>query len=134
MSHYDSSSGRPLSPHLQVYRPQISSVLSIMHRGTGVFLSLGTLAIVYWLFSLATGPQAYAQALECFRSTLGQVLLAGWTFSIFYHLFNGIRHLNWDLGKGFELCSMRMTGILVVLAALASTAYVWQGFLMGVLS
>jgi succinate dehydrogenase / fumarate reductase cytochrome b subunit len=90
-----SSAKRPLSPHLQVYRPQLTSVLSIMHRLTGVGLSVGTLLLVYWLAAAAAGPDSFAAAQDFVGSFLGRLLLFGWTVSLFFHLCNGIRHLFW---------------------------------------
>jgi len=113
---------RPLSPHLQVYRPQLTSMLSILHRGTGVFLALGTPFLVCWLMTLASGPQAYAQIQQCLSHWFVQLALLGWTFALFYHLCNGIRHLFWDAGKGFEISSVYKSGWLVVLCAAILTA------------
>ena len=90
------SGSRPLSPHLQVYRPQWTMVLSISHRITGVGLSLGTLLLVYWLAAAAAGPEAFETAQEVIGSWIGRLFLFGWTFALFYHLCNGIRHLVWD--------------------------------------
>ncbi len=115
---------RPLSPHLQVYKPQMTSMLSIMHRGTGVFLALGTPLLVYWLVKLAAGPVAFSEAQECFGHWFVQLTLIGWTFALFYHLCNGIRHLFWDIGKGFELESLHKSGYAVLFFASAFTAFV----------
>ena len=112
---------RPLSPHLQVYRPQITSVLSIFHRGTGLALSAGFVVLVYWLLSLAGGPAAYAQAQELLGSVWLKLCYAGWAFCFFYHLGNGIRHLAWDLGYGFEASQINMTGWIVVAFAAGAT-------------
>ena len=93
---------RPLSPHLQVYRPQITSTLSILNRITGVALSAGTLLMTAWLVSAASSPDAFS-AMQAFTSSwLGRLLLLGWTVALFYHLFNGIRHLAWDAGYGYD--------------------------------
>ena len=81
---------RPLSPHLQVYKPQLTSVLSITHRGTGVALAVGTIVLMYWLLSLAAGPQAYATASAVLGSFIGQLILFAFTFSFCYHLCNGM--------------------------------------------
>ena len=105
---------RPLSPHLQIYRPQLTSMLSIMHRGTGVFLALGTPLLVYWLMTLAAGPEAYQEMQQCFSHWFLQLILLGWTFALFYHLCNGIRHLFWDIGKGFEMDNLYKSGWAVV--------------------
>ena len=108
---------RPLSPHLEVYRPQMTSMLSILHRATGVFLALGTPLLVYWLVKLAAGPAAYVEMQECFSHWFVQLLLLGWTFAMFYHLSNGIRHLFWDIGKGFELEDLHRSGYMVLASA-----------------
>lgn len=116
---------RPLSPHLQIYRPEITSVLSIAHRLTGVALSVGTLLLVWWLLATALGGDAFALADGFLGSIIGRILLFGWTFALFYHLANGIRHLGWDLGYGFDLGVLKATGWLVVAAALGLTVLAW---------
>jgi len=116
---------RPLSPHLQIYRPQITSVLSILHRITGVSLALGVPLFAWWLAALATGPDAYALARGFFASPIGLAMLLGWSFAFFYHLSNGIRHLAWDKGLGFDLKTAALTGWLVVFASLSLTAFTW---------
>ena len=116
---------RPLSPHLQISQPQLTSVLSITHRVTGVFLSMGTLVLVYWLVSAALGEGAYARAQAVLGSMLGQLLLFCWTLALFYHLCNGIRHLFWDAGYGFELESTYRSGKAVVIASLVLTLLCW---------
>ena len=120
-----SNQDRPLSPHLQVYRPQITSVLSIAHRATGIVLAAGLLLLLWWLAAAASGPDAFETAREAAGSFLGRLLLFGWTFALFYHLCNGIRHLFWDMGRGFELCTVSLTGWLVVAAAAALTVLAW---------
>ena len=119
------SSRRPLSPHLQVYRPQITSILSILHRLTGIALAAGTLLLTYWLAALATGPEAFADAQGLVGSILGRLLLFGWSFALFYHLCNGIRHLTWDAGYGFEITTATRSGWAVVIASVALTAVAW---------
>ncbi|MGR8947354.1 MAG: succinate dehydrogenase, cytochrome b556 subunit [Gammaproteobacteria bacterium] len=109
---------KPLSPHLQVYRPQITSVLSIMHRATGIFLSLGAFVLAYWLVALASGETRFQTVTEWFTWWPIQLLLIGWVFAFYYHLCNGIRHLFWDIGKGFELATVSVTGFAVLGAAL----------------
>jgi len=116
---------RPLSPHLQIYRPQLTSVLSITHRATGVALSLGTMVLLYWLQAVARGPETYAAAQEFLGCWLVQLVLAGWTWAFFYHLCNGIRHLFWDAGKGFELPQVYASGYTVLAAATTLTALTW---------
>jgi len=116
---------RPLSPHLQIYRWQITSVLSILHRGTGVALAVGTLLLVYWLIAAAAGPDSFAAAQGLIGSIFGRVLLLGWTWALFYHLCNGIRHLFWDAGRGFELKTAYASGWTVVGASFALTLAAW---------
>lgn len=116
---------RPLSPHLQVYRPQITSVLSITHRVTGVALAVGTLLLTYWLVAAASGPEAYAHAQGLLSSKLGLLFLFLWTLALFYHLSNGIRHLVWDAGYGFEIATVDKTGKWVIIAAVVLTVLTW---------
>lgn len=108
---------RPLSPHLQVYRPQITSVLSILHRITGVALGLGAIWLVAWLYLAAKGGTSF-DTLRAFNSSwLGVLLLLGFAFALYYHLCNGLRHLAWDAGYGFDLKTTTLSGWTVVIAA-----------------
>lgn len=117
---------RPLSPHLQIYRWPLTMATSIVHRMTGVLLALGGSALlVYWLLSLAQGPQAYAHAHELLGSVPGQAVLFLWTLMLFYHLLNGIRHMIWDVGVGFELTTAKVTGLIVVAGAVVLTILTW---------
>ncbi len=116
---------RPLSPHLQVYRPQLTSVLSILHRVTGVVLAIGTLLLVYWLLAAAAGPEAYEVARSILGSMLGQLALFLWTWTLFYHLCNGIRHLWWDSGRGFDIPSVYKSGRTVLWASVILTFGSW---------
>ena len=119
------ASKRPLSPHLQVYRPQLTSMLSIAHRGTGIALTVGALYLVWWIVAIAAGPDAYATVAAFSGSIIGRLLLLGWTFSLFYHLANGIRHLVWDAGWGLDLKSTYASGWTVVAAATVLTVIAW---------
>ena len=120
-----SSKERPLSPHLQVYRPELTSVLSIVHRITGVALSFGLLLLVCWLLAVASGAPFY-DAVQSFNAHwFGRILLFGWTFALFYHLCNGIRHLVWDTGHGYELPDVYRSGWLVVAATTVLTVLAW---------
>ena len=112
---------RPLSPHLQIYKWQLTSVLSILHRMTGLALAFGTIFLVWWLVAAATSDASFAQAQWFFSSWLGLLMLLGWTFCFFYHLCNGIRHLVWDAGYGFELPNAYRSGWIVVCASLVLT-------------
>jgi len=119
------NSNRPLSPHLQVYKPQITSVMSIFHRMTGVALGVGTLFLMWWLVSVAAGPEYYAFVAEIAGSIIGRLVLLGFTWALFYHLCNGLRHLYWDAGWGFELESVTRSGWLVVVASVVLTVVAW---------
>jgi len=119
------SADRPLSPHLQIYRWQLTSVLSILHRATGVALSAGTILLVWWLIAAASGPEAYEGVQDFLGSWIGLLLLFGWTLSLFYHLCNGIRHLVWDTGYGVSLRGARMGGSAVLAATALLTGVTW---------
>ena len=120
-----STKERPLSPHMTVYRFQLTSVLSFLHRITGVALAVGLLLLVYWLLAVASGPEAY-NAVQAFNASIvGRTLLFGWTFALFYHLCNGIRHLVWDTGHGYELSDVYRSGWLVVGASVVLTVLAW---------
>ena len=125
--------GRPLSPHLQVYRPQLTSMLSILHRITGVALAVGTLVLIWWLAAAAGWGTPFADVQTVVGSWIGRLLLFGWSFALFYHLCNGIRHLFWDAGHGFELSTVNASGIAVVLVSggLTLAAWVWGYAAMG---
>jgi len=117
---------RPLSPNIQIYRPQLTSVLSVTHRLTGVALSFGSLLIVAWLIAGAAGPTAYHELLGFMRSWIGLFLLFVWTFSIFFHLCNGLRHLFWDAGLGFDLRTIYASGWSVIAASGILTVSLWM--------
>jgi succinate dehydrogenase / fumarate reductase cytochrome b subunit len=120
-------SGRPLSPFMlgQYYRFQLTSVLSLMHRVTGVGLSVGSVLLVAWLVALAGGPWNYAAFGTHLGAWYGQVLLLGWSWALLYHLCNGIRHLAWDLGYGFSIPAVYRGGYIVVAASLLLTVAAW---------
>lgn len=116
---------RPVSPHLQVYRWHISMVLSILHRASGIILSVGALVLVWWLVAAATSDDAFARVQWVLGSLLGTLLLFGWTVALLFHLFSGIRHLAWDAGYGFEKATAEQTGWAVVIATVLATLLVW---------
>jgi len=116
---------RPMSPHLQVYRPQLTSILSIMNRVTGMAVSAGTLLLVWWLVAAATGPQAFDRVQWFIGSPVGLFMLFGWTAALFYHFFAGIRHLAWDAGYGYDLDKVHMTGWATMIATVVCTILVW---------
>ena len=123
---------RPLSPNMQLYRPQLTSVLSIVNRLTGILLSIAAIALVIWLVAGAAGPQAYAIAKAALASWTGQVILFAFTFAFFLHLLGGIRHLVWDTVHGFELRAIYMSGWTVVAASVVMTVVAWvASFCMG---
>lgn len=122
---------RPLSPHIQIYRPQLTSVLSILNRITGILLSLAAVGLVAWLIAAAQGPIAYEVARRAISSTAGQTLLLLATLSFFLHFCGGIRHLVWDTAHGFELRSVYVSGWTVIAASVLLTAGAWiAGWIM----
>lgn len=133
MSQNPSSAGssagpqRPLSPFMigPYYRPQLTSMLSITHRATGVGLSLGSALLVGWLLAAASGPEAYACAHKIMSAWYGQILLLAWSYALFYHLCNGIRHLFWDAGYALDLKSVYRGGYLVVIVSILLTVGAW---------
>ena len=116
---------RPLSPHLQIYRWPLAMAISILHRITGVALAIGAVLMVAVFVSIAAGPESYAVIHSLLASKVGITFLILWTFALFLHLFNGIRHLVWDAGYGFEKVTTRNSGIVVILATFVLTAAVW---------
>lgn len=116
---------RPRSPDIQIYRPQLTSVLSITHRVTGVVLSIGAPLLVIWLTAGSLGPQAYSSVSGAAGSGPGLAALLVFTFALFFHLCNGIRHLFWDAGYGFELRTIYASGWAVLAASLLLTTITW---------
>ncbi|MDP7143012.1 MAG: succinate dehydrogenase, cytochrome b556 subunit [Alphaproteobacteria bacterium] len=116
---------RPLSPHLQVYKPQMTSVLSILHRMTGFAMAVGILVVVWMLVAAASGEQAYNVFLHYVGSKVGMVLLFGWSVAFFYHMSNGIRHLFWDMGYLFKLQNAFRAGYVVLLSTVVLTGLLW---------
>jgi len=119
------SSDRPLSPHLQIYRLPLVAVMSITHRITGVALTAGTLLLAIWLGSAAYGPDSFNLVSEFLGSWFGLLILFGFSAAFYYHLCNGVRHLLWDAGRGFELPTVQRSNRLVIAAALLLTAATW---------
>ena len=116
---------RPLSPNVQIYRPQLTSVLSILNRITGILLSACAVVLVVWLVAAAWGPQTYAPVQAAIASWIGRIVLFGATFAFFLHLCGGIRHLVWDTVYGFELRSIYISGWSVVAASVVLTVAAW---------
>ena len=113
---------RPLSPHLQIYKPQITSILSIFHRLTGISLSIGSFIIVAWIVSLSMGVESYSYFMSIVDNWFIQTIIFGFAFALFYHFSNGVRHLFWDAGLGFELKSVYVSGSIVVFNAIILTS------------
>ena len=120
------SKPRPLSPHLQIYKPQITSALSIFHRMTGIALSLGSILFVLWLVTLSLGEKYYYYYLIFSRSWFGTIILIAFTFAFNYHLSNGIRHLFWDFGYGYDLQTVNKSGFAVIFSSIILTVIVWS--------
>jgi succinate dehydrogenase / fumarate reductase cytochrome b subunit len=116
---------RPLSPHLQVYKPQITTITSILHRISGVALGVGTLVLTWWLVAAATSDAAYGRAAWFISSWIGILMLIGWTLALWYHFLNGIRHLFWDAGYGFDLPTAHATGRFSLIGAAVLTVLTW---------
>lgn len=116
---------RPLSPFMH-YRWQYTNTLSILHRISGVFMSLGFILLVYWLVSAAAGEESYNASLDVLSMPLFKVLLFLWLLSFYYHLFNGIRHLCWDMGRGFERSVAKASGMIVFVSAIVLTVLTWM--------
>ena len=126
---------RPLSPHLTIYSWPVTMATSIVHRMTGMALAGGTLLFAWWIIAAASGPEAYTTFQSIANTLLGQIVLFGFVWSLSYHLLNGIRHLAWDVGLGYDIKTAKMTGILVfvlsfvVTAAIIACAYQAKGAL-----
>jgi succinate dehydrogenase / fumarate reductase cytochrome b subunit len=119
------ANARTLSPHLSVYRWQIQMVTSIVHRATGVALSVGLLLVAWALIALASGPDAFATVVAFCKSWLGMLLLLGWTWSLAFHFLNGIRHLWQDLGIGYDVATFVRAGWVVMIGSFVLTLLVW---------
>lgn len=116
---------RPLSPHVGIYRWQITNGLSILHRASGFALSFGLILFAAWLWAAAYSPECYADIQELASTLLGKLFLFGWTVAFYYHLGNGLRHLNWDMGNGFDLDDVTRSGIVVIVFTLSMTVLTW---------
>jgi succinate dehydrogenase / fumarate reductase cytochrome b subunit len=116
---------RPLSPHLQIYRWYLTMALSIAHRASGIALTFGLLFLTWWLVALANGDESFARVEWWKDSILGVLFLFGMTFALAYHLGNGIRHLVWDMGYGFDPAFAKQSGVAVLVFAGAVTVLTW---------
>ncbi len=115
---------RPMSPHLQVYKPQLTSVLSIFNRMSGIAISAGTVLMVWWLVAASEGPKAFGHVQWFAGSIVGILVLVGWTLALAYHLFGGLRHLLWDVGLATDLPTVHRTGWIAVGATIVVTLVV----------
>lgn len=130
-----SQAGRPLSPHLQIYRPMLTMMMSIAHRITGSALYFGSLLLAAWLIAAASGPDVYALVGGIAGSIPGQLVLFGYTWALLHHMFGGFRHFIWDTGRGFDLATIEIMARVSLVAALLATVALWLFgyFVMGVL-
>lgn len=116
---------RPLSPHLSIYRWPITMVSSILHRATGIAMAVGFVLFAVWLAEAAAGPDAHAAFAGTMGSTFGRILLVGWSWAFFYHLANGVRHLVWDTGRGFEKEQANASAWFVIIVSVLLTGLFW---------
>lgn len=125
---------RPLSPHLQIYRPMLTMMMSIFHRITGSALYFGTLLFAWWLIAAASGPEHFALASAFFGSWIGRLVLFFYTWALIHHMLGGLRHLFWDTGSGFEIPTIEFTARAAIIGSLSLTLLVWliAAFVFGV--
>jgi succinate dehydrogenase / fumarate reductase cytochrome b subunit len=116
---------RPISPHLQIYKPMLTMMMSIVHRITGGALYFGILLLAWWLIAAASGPNAYANFEWFIGSLIGRVILLGYTWALLHHLLGGIRHLIWDTGHGFEPAERELLAVATIVGSIALTVLVW---------
>lgn len=125
MSSVDAKANRPLSPHLQVYRPIVTMVMSILHRITGAALFFGTILLVWWLVAAATGPGAFAVANGFLGSWIGMIILFGFTWALIHHMLGGMRHFIWDTGRGFDEKPREMLAWATIIGSVCLTILLW---------
>ncbi len=116
---------RPLSPHLQIYRPMLTMVMSIVHRITGAALYFGTILLVAWLSAAAAGPESFAVARDIAASIPGKAVLLGYTWALVHHALGGLRHLVWDTGRGLDLPTVERMAQLNLAGSIAITILIW---------
>lgn len=120
-----SNNGRPLSPHISIYRWPVTMTTSILHRATGVAMSIGLIVLTGWLLDAAIGADTYTAMMAYLDSAVGKVLFVGWSFAFFFHLSNGVRHLVWDTGRGFEKAQATASAWFVLILSVILTALFW---------
>lgn len=116
---------RPLSPHLQIYSPMLTMMMSIVHRITGAALFFGTALLAWWLLAAATGPEAFATVQWFMGSIIGRLILFGYTWALIHHMLGGLRHLVWDTGRGFELPTVEFMARATLAVSIVLTLGVW---------
>ena len=122
---------RPLSPHLQIYKPMLTMMMSIVHRITGAAMYFGTLLMVWWLVAAAAGPNAYADVQWFMATLLGRLILFGYTWALIHHMLGGIRHLIWDIGYGFGPVEREWLTIATLVGSVGFTVVLWVvGYVM----
>ncbi|MBB3931893.1 succinate dehydrogenase / fumarate reductase cytochrome b subunit [Kaistia hirudinis] len=125
MSNSDAKAGRPLSPHLQIYRWPITMTMSILHRVTGMALYFGTLLLAWWLIAAAAGPAYFDVANAVFGSWIGRLVLFGYSWALIHHLLGGLRHFVWDFGAGFSKSARDNLAYANIIASAILTVLVW---------
>jgi len=125
MADAKSPADRPLSPHLQIYKPMLTMMMSIIHRITGAALYFGTLLLVWWLIAAATGPEYFDFVNGLAGSFIGRLVLFGYTWALIHHMLGGIKHFIWDTGAGFELATVELMARLSLLASISLTLVIW---------
>lgn len=125
MGNGDIGAGRPLSPHLQIYRPMLTMMMSIAHRLSGASLAIGFLLLTWWLVAASTGPAAYATVNHFFASMAGRLLLFLFSWALIHHMLGGIRHLIWDTGRGLDKTSIEIFAWLTIIGSIVFTIIVW---------
>lgn len=119
------ASEKPLSPHIQIYRWEVTMLISILHRACGIAMAVGTAFVVWMLLALAKGEAAYGIFQNFITSPLGTLMLLGWTVAVFLHMGNGIRHFFWDVGKGYQISTARRSGFILLAFTVVMTLLVW---------
>jgi len=131
MSQSDQGAGRPLSPHLQIYKPMLTMMMSMAHRLTGLALYFGTALLAWWLLALSSGPDSFAIVQGFFSSIIGRAVLFGYTWALIHHMFGGFRHFVWDTGRGFDLAQVEWAAQATLAGSIILTVVVWAiGYLM----
>ncbi len=125
MAHSKSGAGRPLSPHLQIYQPMLTMMMSIMHRLTGAALYFGSLMLAWWLIAAATGPEYFDFVNGLAGTLIGKLVMLGYTWALIHHMIGGIRHFIWDTGRGFELPMVELMARASLIGSLGLTVVIW---------